>query len=43
MTSFHYAPDEWMEDDEAMEERSMGNQIFLSFYSDLCKNKTLNW
>ena len=22
MTSFHDAPDEWMEDDEAMEERS---------------------
>ena len=23
MTSFHDAPDEWMEDDKAMEERSL--------------------
>ena len=31
MTSFHDAPDEWMEDDEAMEERSSHSIAVILF------------
>ena len=37
MTSFQDAPDEWMEDDEAMEERSV--QLFVQLHRYLFQLK----